>query len=282
MYKDEETNTQEKKFGKLTITPSTPAMSTVCSRWEGDFERYHMNEIIYIVDGECVLTINGCTYIATPQNLVLVPKHSSFSHRLTSKKKLTYFSVKLDAELFGQSLFEYLELTADNHVVAVPDGNKVYSIIESCVSNCTDFYAYRLNLCSQLSQILSIYVEQRLSDRKKMPEDIDDHFEPVIDYMKRNLDKNIAIDELAKIVHMPASTFNRKFLHAFGISPIRYYDNLRIQKVVELITHSDWPISKISHAIGIDNKYYFAKFFMKHMNVSPYEYLDIFRHDLNE
>jgi len=277
----EETTTQEKKFGRLTITPSTPAMSTVCSRWEGDYERYYMNEIMYIVDGECVLTINGYTYIATSQNLVLVPKHASFSHRLTSKKKLTYFSVKLDAELFGQSLFEYLELTADNHVIAVPDGNKVYSIIESCVSNCTDFYAYRLNLCSQLSQILSIYVEERLSERKKMPEDIDDHFEPVIDYMKKNLDKNIAINELSKIVHMPASTFNRKFLHTFGISPIRYYDNLRIQKVVELITHSDWPISKISHAIGIDNKYYFAKFFMKHMNVSPYEYMDIFRHDLN-
>lgn len=277
----EETIAQEKKFGRLTITPSTPAMSTVCSRWEGDFERYHMNEIMYIVDGECVLTINGYTYIATSQNLVLVPKHASFSHRLTSKKKLTYFSVKLDAELFGQSLFEYLELTADNHVVAVPDGNKVHSIIESCVSNCTDFYAYRLNLCSQLSQILSIYVEQRLSERKKMSEDIDNHFEPVIDYMKKNLDKNISINELSKIVHMPASTFNRKFLNTFGISPIRYYDNLRIQKVVELIVHSDWPISKISHAIGIDNKYYFVKFFMKHMNISPYEYLDVFRRDMN-
>jgi len=109
------------------------------------------------------------------------------------------------------------------------------------------------------------------------------YFSPVIILLlsplmlKEKLTRTVSVDELAKTIHMPVSTFKRKFQHAFTLSPMRYFDTLRIEKIVDLICKTDWPISKIARHVGFDNKYYFAKFFAKHLHVTPEEYAETFR-----
>ena len=190
------------------------------------------------------------------------------------EKNLSYFFAVVDASLGGENLFERLRLSDGDYVVNVPKPELMRSIIENYNPGYKDFYAYRLHMCALLTQILAIYVECRSMAANHT---VAGGLEPVISFMKKNLSRNVSIDELAQTIHMPVSTFKRKFLQTFGLPPMRYFDTLRIEKIVKLIRETDWPISKIAHSMGFENKYYFAKFFSKHLHVSPGEYAEIVR-----
>ncbi len=267
---------QEQRFGTLSITPNTPSCINIYTPWEGEYTSYHSNEFIFVLAGECILTINDNIYIVTANQLAFIPKGASFSHRLTSRKNLTYFFAVIDAKLEEENLFDFLQLSGGNYVVNVPKPELVRSIIENYNPGYTDFYAYRLHMCALLTQILAIYVECRATAANNT---VADGWEPVITYMRENLCRSVSIDELAQTIHMPVSTFKRKFQQAFGLPPMRYFDTLRIEKIVELIRKTDWPILKISRSMGFENKYYFAKFFSKHLHISPNEYAEIVRTD---
>lgn len=267
---------QEKVFGTFSITPATPSCINIYTSWAGDYKSYHSNEFIFVLEGECILTINGSTYIVTKNQLAFIPKHASFSHRLTSKKKLTYSYAVIDAVLEGKNFYDLLGLSEGNYVVTVPNSELMRSIIENFSPGYKDFYSYRLYMCAQLTQILAVYVECRMTTEHNT---IDEEWMPVIEYMKENLTRTVSVDELAKTIHMPVSTFKRKFQKAFTLSPMRYFDTLRIEKIVDLICKTDWPISKIARHVGFENKYYFAKFFSKHLYVTPEEYAETFRNE---
>ena len=68
---------------------------------------------------------------------------------------------------------------------------------------------------------------------------------------------------------MSRSTLNRNFLKAFGMSPMRYLNKLRLDHAAKLLNSSNLSISEISRQSGFEDSNYFSRIFHKKFGVPP-------------
>ena len=71
---------------------------------------------------------------------------------------------------------------------------------------------------------------------------------------------------------MSETYFRRIFLRNFGISPIKYINNLKIDRAKDLITSGYYSISEAAEASGFHDNAYFTRKFKEATGVTPLEY----------
>lgn len=99
------------------------------------------------------------------------------------------------------------------------------------------------------------------SHRKKL--------EMVKHYMNHHLDKELTVAHLAEMANLSSYYFIHLFKHTFGISPIRYHQFARIKKARELIQFSDIPITEIGELLGFGSIHAFSRAFKRFDGVPP-------------
>lgn len=56
------------------------------------------------------------------------------------------------------------------------------------------------------------------------------------------------------------------------MSPISYFNQLKIQKACQLLDFTDKKAKEIAFELSFSDPYYFSKVFSKYMHMSPKEY----------
>lgn len=64
----------------------------------------------------------------------------------------------------------------------------------------------------------------------------------------------------------------RTFKKAYGISPVTYLNNLRMEHASMLLRDTELPITEVASAVGVPNPAYFTRLFTKYSGKSPREY----------
>ena len=96
---------------------------------------------------------------------------------------------------------------------------------------------------------------------------------PAIDYINANYtNDNIEIKYLSELCNISEAYFRRIFLKSFGISPIKYINNLKIDRAKELIGSGLYSISEVAASSGFHDEAYFSRKFKESTGVSPSEY----------
>jgi AraC-like DNA-binding protein len=244
--------------------------------WVGSGIKDKTNELIFSLDGECVVTIENNSYIIKPNMFVVFPYGKKFSHRLTSKRRFSYYQCHFYGEINGTPLFEALGIGSENLAVEVTDPGAIISLFEGALHDerFTDEASMWINRTACGTKIIAEYV--RLL-RQAMPGKSAEEFLPVISYMKENLSGNVDVNTLSELCHLDPSYFIRKFTKEFGMPPMKYFDMLRAQAAMSMLENSDMDIEEVASEIGITDKYYFNKFFTKHCDITPSEYRKLFR-----
>lgn len=97
-----------------------------------------------------------------------------------------------------------------------------------------------------------------------------DLIRPAIDYIHSNYNKeNINIIMLANLCDMSDTYFRGIFKQIYGISPLKYINNLRFECAKELILSGDYPIHEVSILSGFNDDSYFSREFKKEFGYSP-------------
>ena len=96
---------------------------------------------------------------------------------------------------------------------------------------------------------------------------------PAIKYISENyFDGNITNASLAEICGISTVYFRKTFESVYGISPIKYLHNFRIEKA-KAILHSDYEsIEQVARSVGYNSIYHFSKMFKQYTGKSPSEY----------
>ncbi|PAW77504.1 MAG: AraC family transcriptional regulator [Verrucomicrobia bacterium Tous-C9LFEB] len=61
----------------------------------------------------------------------------------------------------------------------------------------------------------------------------------------------------------------RIFKRAHGISPLTYFNNMRMERASLLLRDTALPINEVARQVGIDNPAYFTRLFVKHSKKNP-------------
>ena len=96
---------------------------------------------------------------------------------------------------------------------------------------------------------------------------------PAVEYMHDHFaDKAVSVDELASLCHISTVYFRRLFGLCFGISPIKYLQNLRLVYAKDLILSDQYTVEETANLSGFGDESYFCRFFKKETGMTPSEY----------
>lgn len=93
-----------------------------------------------------------------------------------------------------------------------------------------------------------------------------------VDFMKNNLDRSYTVGDLAKARNLSVTHYARLFKNKTGISPLQYFNQLKIQKSCQSLYFTDQSIKEICYEIGISDPFYFSRLFKKFTGMSPSAY----------
>lgn len=93
--------------------------------------------------------------------------------------------------------------------------------------------------------------------------------EKVLAYMRKNLQKNIALEDLSDLVHLEKSYFTRQFKKSTGKTPINALIEMRMEKACDLIANTDIKITQIAQMCGYNNTSFFISQYKRKFGVTP-------------
>ena len=91
-------------------------------------------------------------------------------------------------------------------------------------------------------------------------------------YIDEHFKEHITLDLLAAVVHVNKYHMAHLFTRDYGISPINYLLQLRLQDSCTLLRTTNHSLSQIAHIVGFSSPSYFSQIFHKNMGISPSDY----------
>lgn len=94
----------------------------------------------------------------------------------------------------------------------------------------------------------------------------------LMQYIYFNYSHIITLDDLSEAAGINKTTLITLFKELYGTTPIRYINQLRMQKAKELLSNTDTSIGEIADLIGFQSIHYFSRFFKTKESCTPLEY----------
>lgn len=113
-----------------------------------------------------------------------------------------------------------------------------------------------------ISKLLA-YSEERSDYQPK------DSLEKILEYIHKNLHKNLLVTGLAEEFGLNPKQFYYQFHKKLGISPKKYIVETQIKRAKELLIEEDSSISDISLMVGYEDSLHFSRIFKQNVGLSP-------------
>lgn len=99
-----------------------------------------------------------------------------------------------------------------------------------------------------------------------------DIVDAAIHYMNENIYKKLSIGTIADYTGYSPAQFSLLFKKKKGISPMAYFNQMKVSMACKLLIDTDLKINQICHKVGISDQYYFSRLFTKSTGMSPTQF----------
>lgn len=228
-------------------------------------------QLIYICEGQCVVTLNGTVHIAYPGDCILYRPGEVQDYLLAKKVQPRTYWIHFNGDCCRE-LFEKLSLQGV-YIIKTEQNRE----IEHLVSRVCQYYNLQIHnrelICSGLMQsILALLSNEVQKDHHYAGEKGADKISELISRVKMVPNLNITVAECADFCNMSKPHFARVFKQVTGVPPVQFMLNIRIDRAKELLDFTDKPIADIAEACGFQDQNYFARTFRKMAGISPSQY----------
>jgi len=143
-------------------------------------------------------------------------------------------------------------------------------IIDMHESGDADAFEVSAQLSSVLHLILrEAYTEQRKTSLSTQEFDFRERIEGI--FYSADLSR-LSLEDLSRQMQMNKYYFSHSFKKYYGVSPIKYVQDLKLEKAKYLLSCSDIKISAVAQKYGFSSHAYFSSAFKKQFGVSPEDY----------
>ena len=152
------------------------------------------------------------------------------------------------------------------------------SEIQAMISGMLD--AHTMNLPDDLHRnallldIFSLLIRENAEAGKSVSSTVQEpgFVDLALDYIVKNIDKNIRINDLASRLNVSRSYLSSSFKKALGCSPQTFILNLRMERAKNLLRTTTLPINVIADSVGYQDQLAFSKIFKHYFGVSPRDF----------
>ena len=134
------------------------------------------------------------------------------------------------------------------------------------------YISSKLPLLDKKGRVVGIAGAMRDYDKADLLLEPYREMQDVVSYIVNHYAEPIAIPELAAMLHLSVSQFDRRFKKVFQVRPSEFIMKVRINAASRLLITTDLPINTVSLETGFYDQSYFTKQFRRLMKMTPLKY----------
>lgn len=283
------------RFEKYLHHPHSPSEEItglpLALRWEKDQRpmvqhSHRFTELVIVLSGHGIHQGNGFRSEISKGDILVIPIGSTHNYRECQQLSLVNILFDLDRlpipfmDMHLQSGFHELFPDADEFSRAprpcpgfrIPD-----KLLNQLKPLLTEMYAEYKNFTPGRDfRMLSLFmlITGKIINAYPVPKTGNELFptyqlSAVLGFLNREFGKHITSEDILKRIPMSRSTLNRNFSKAFGMTPMRYLNKLRLDHAAELLASSNLSISEIARQCGFEDSNYFTRTFRRKFGITP-------------
>lgn len=219
------------------------------------------NELIYKLSGEVITHFGGKVYHIKPGMVYVIPKSDNADYYIERTDPGDCIDIFFDTDLqLGENLLLF-DFEKNNKMQGL--FQKIYQLW------ITKSSGYYLKCMSVTYEIL---YEMMLKSEQYAPKSKYKMIEQGIEYLHHHLYTDIDYQIPSELCGISYTYFKKLFIEKFGVPPVKYVNNMRLERSRELLLTNKYSIGEIAKMCGFENVYYFSKKFKEEYQLSPAAY----------
>lgn len=232
-----------------------------------------------------------------PESFIFLNESTSYSKNIDSAVPVNSMSILLDPEFVRD--FEYASVNTDLTLLDNPEnfrkeqpvfveaiyplqGNMRYNLLhlkrhvdngasdpsllneylEHCLINYYELYHSEITNREAALKCLSNTTKSEILRRLSIARD----------YIISNYNKNISLEDIARIACLSVNHFLRTFKQAYQQSPHQFLTSIRLQQAKYFLKNTDYPVNEIVDIVGFECPSSFIRLFRSSFKVTPGQY----------
>ena len=246
------------------------------------------SRLYLVTDGQGYVTHHGKTHELSAGTLHLVPRFTF--HSIECEDYMNhfflhfFFEISSGIEIFKMNAYDYniklenydmylalfkrlIDLNPDRGII---DLNDMYANYYQRIYNSDYKIKDEECLANSIESdgIIKFLIAPILRTQKETDshlEDFDKAFVEIFEYIDKNIERTIHIDELAEIIYLNPTYFSDRFQKVMGMRPTQYIMKRRVEMAQIMLMDSDKSLSEIAYATGFCDLPHFSKTFTKRL-----------------
>lgn len=245
-------------------TPANPDYHMF--RWNN-----HVSVFEYVVSGKGHIDAGNQSFTVGAGDFYLLKKGFTGHYYADRDDPFEKIWVNVDGELV-EHMLEIYRISDSVTVYHCPDDrirgciDEIHEILKHNSDTIESFRRCSLKLIELLSLINGDILYRESGYVSTLPEKIRC-------CLNKHIFEEITLPQLADIFYMHEATLIRLFKSAYGVTPMKYLNALRIQAAGNML-HDHWPIKEIAAVLKYKNASYFSQCFKKETGMTPKEYME--------
>lgn len=238
-------------------------------------------ELLYILEGMAVLTLNEKEYALQQEDFVLIPVNQVHRVQGPAGKPFRFVAMVFHPDFissFGNDAIQQecilpLLQWDFEHSPVLHEDEEIRRILSSVLLAWhLQKPGYALEIKAQIFHLLS-YVYSCVCETKKTGVEYSDYritlIKQMISYIHAHYEETITLEQMAEAFSLSKGHVCRFFREMTHMSLIEYVNYYRINRSVDLLRTTDYSIGAIAEMTGFNTISYFNRIFNKFMHVSP-------------
>jgi AraC-like DNA-binding protein len=223
------------------------------------------NELIYHLSGKSIVVFNGKQLETTEDTIRFLPADEINEYTVDRIERGECIDIVFDTNM---------PITDEAFVLKLKQSEKIKSLFKKIFAVWVakeDGYYFEC-----VSLIYKIFAE--LQKKNYIPENQFVSIKPAIDYIESHfLEKKITAEELTACCKISYPYIKKLFIKKFGIPPIKYSIQLKINYSCDLLKSELYTISQIAEICGYNDIYFFSRQFKEYMGLSPTDFINKYK-----
>ncbi|QGQ95228.1 AraC family transcriptional regulator [Paenibacillus psychroresistens] len=223
------------------------------------FHQHNCYELVYYQSGKGLTRLGEVDYHYEANSYMIIPPDWLHDERRTEDTNVIFVGFSLN-----ERTFPYLQ----EGIFQDESSSRILPLLLQMTTEMRDKQAY---YTSKLNLLMSEIIVEHLRSHTINPVN-DNNLLYIRKFIDENYSQKMTVEEMADIVGYSYHHFRHLFKNYFGVSPMQYVINKRLDKARRLLRYTELPISTITLECGFSNIAQFCTMFKREIGETPKGY----------
>ncbi len=254
------------------------------SRYEADWHSilhsHGFTEIFYVVGGAGKFLVEDSSFPVAEGDLVIVEPGTEHTETSISSTPLEYIALGVD----GFTLPAQEDSRPWRHLSFRQNKGDILTPLRFILQETQEQAVGYEQVCQGLLSVVLIRLARRVGfpASNVRQQTASRESTAARRYINNHYRENLTLDTLAEAVHISKYHLSHTFSREYGISPISYMLQLRLQECRELLRTTDYSVAQVARMTGFSSPSYFSQRFRAAEGMTPVAYRQKYAKSRNE